>query len=111
MSRPIVFFPGIMGSRLYFPDADRFWDIVMIHMAIFEQGSWSESTLKEVLQEILSGDGQGGPKMIAQMRFAPEFQKVGSGRNPPWPMVPFGSDEHLEIRRQRSLKYHGFREI
>jgi hypothetical protein len=24
--RPIVFFPGVMGSRLYFPAADRFWD-------------------------------------------------------------------------------------
>ena len=26
MSRPIVFLPGVMGSRLYFPHADRFWD-------------------------------------------------------------------------------------
>jgi hypothetical protein len=26
MSRPIVFLPGVMGSRLYFPNADRFWD-------------------------------------------------------------------------------------
>ena len=26
MSRPIVFFPGVMGSRLYFPNSDRFWD-------------------------------------------------------------------------------------
>ena len=24
--RPILFFPGVMGSRLYFPAADRFWD-------------------------------------------------------------------------------------
>ena len=23
---PIVFLPGVMGSRLYFPDSDKFWD-------------------------------------------------------------------------------------
>src|SRR5262245_36909577 len=23
---PIVFFPGVMGSRLYFPNSDKYWD-------------------------------------------------------------------------------------
>ena len=26
MPLPILFFPGVMGSRLYFPNSHRYWD-------------------------------------------------------------------------------------